>query len=138
MPMVGDGRYRRSITYIGNLVQATRLAMTHPDASGEVFYVADGPVYTTRSITESMAAALGVPLRLLRLPALAGPAAYFADRVLASMGLYWQNVHLAGESHWHVALSCDKIERRIGYRPRIEIEEGMRRAVEWCRQRGKL
>jgi nucleoside-diphosphate-sugar epimerase len=138
MPMVGDGRYRRSITYIDNLVQATRLAMTHPDAPGEVFYVVDEPVYTTRRIAESMASALAVPLRLLRFPALVGPAAYFADRALASIGLYWQNLHVLGESHWHVALSCGKIKRRLGYQPRVEIDEGMRRAVEWCRQHGKL
>ena len=50
MPMIGDGEYRRSITYIDNLVQATRLAMTHPAAAGEIFYVVDEPVYTTRAI----------------------------------------------------------------------------------------
>jgi nucleoside-diphosphate-sugar epimerase len=85
-----------------------------------------------------MASALAVPLRLLRFPALVGPAAYFADRALASIGLYWQNLHVLGESHWHVALSCGKIKRRLGYQPRVEIDEGMRRAVEWCRQHGKL
>jgi nucleoside-diphosphate-sugar epimerase len=138
MPMVGDGRYRRSITYIGNLVQATRLAMTHPDAGGEIFYVVDQPIYTTRSITEAMADALGVPLRILHLPAFAGPVAYGADRVLGAAGLYWQNLHLVGEAHWHVALSCAKIQQRLGYEPAITIHEGMRRAVEWCRGQGKL
>ena len=138
MPMVGDGHYRRSITYIGNLVQATRLAMTHPAAGGEIFYVVDQPIYTTRSITEAMANALGVPLRILHLPALAGPVAYCADRVLGAAGIYWQNLHLVGEAHWHVALSCAKIQQRLGYEPAITIQEGMRRAVEWCRSQGKL
>jgi UDP-glucose 4-epimerase len=138
MPMVGDGHYRRSITYIGNLVQATRLAMTHPAAGGEIFYVVDQPVYTTRSITEAMATALGVPLRILPLPAFAGPVAYCADRVLGAAGLYWQNLHLVGEAHWHVALSCAKIQQRLGYEPAVTIQDGMRRAVEWCRSQGKL
>ncbi len=138
MPMVGVGHYRRSITYIGHLVQATRLAMTHPAAAGEIFYVVDKPIYTTRSITEAMAAALGVPLRILPLPAVAGPVAYVADRLLGACGFYWQNLHLVGEAHWHVALSCDKIQQRLGYEPTITIGEGMRRAVEWCRNQGKL
>lgn len=138
MPMVGDGHYRRSITYIGNLVQATRLAMSHPAASGEIFYVVDEPVYTTRSITQAMAAALGVPLRILQLPAIAGPIAYRADRVLASAGIYWKNLHLVGEAHWHVALSCGKIQRCLGYAPSVTINEGMVCAVEWCRREGKL
>ena len=138
MPVVGDGRYRRSITYIDNLVQAARLALTHPAASGEVFYVVDDPVYTTLGIVEAMAAALGAPLRLRRLPALAGPVAYLGDRLLASAGVYWQNLHLTGESHWHVALSCAKLKSRLGYTPTVTLGEGMRRAVEWCRENGKL
>jgi nucleoside-diphosphate-sugar epimerase len=138
MPMVGDGHYRRSITYIGNLVQATRLAMTHPAAAGEIFYVVDKPIYSTRSITEAMAVALGVPLRILPLPAIVGPVAYVADRLLGAAGLYWQNLHLAGEAHWHVALSSGKIQQCLGYDPLITMGEGMRRAVEWCRSQGKL
>jgi nucleoside-diphosphate-sugar epimerase len=138
MPMVGDGQYRRSITYIDNLVQAARLALTHPAAGGEVFYVVDDPVYTTRGITEAMAAALGVPLRTIPLPALAGTMAYGMDRLLAFAGLYWQNLHLLGEAHWHVAISCQKIKQRLGYVPTVELREGMRRSVDWCRESGKL
>ena len=87
-----------------------------------------------------MASALDVPLRVpLRLPALPfGPTAYWTDRALASAGIYWQNLHLVGESHWHVALSCEKLKQRLGYAPRVELAEGMRRAVEWCRVEGKL
>jgi nucleoside-diphosphate-sugar epimerase len=138
MPMIGSGEYRRSITYIDNLVQATRLAMTHPAAPGEIFYVVDEPVYTTRAITEAMASALNVPFKVLQLPAILGPVAYWTDRALASAGVYWQNLHLVGESHWHVALSCEKLKQRLGYSPRVELAEGMRRAVEWCRSNAKL
>jgi nucleoside-diphosphate-sugar epimerase len=138
MVMIGDGEYRRSITYIDNLVQATRLAMTHPSAAGETFYVVDEPIYSTRSITEAMANALNVPFSVLRLPAVVGPVAYWTDRALASAGIYWQNMHLVGESHWHVALSCEKLKQRLGYAPRVELAEGMRRAVEWCRSNAKL
>lgn len=138
MPMVGNGEYRRSITYIDHLVQATRLAITHPAASGETFYVVDEPVYTTRSITEGMATALGVPLKTLPLPAIAGPVAHLTDDLLAACGLYWQNMHLLGESHWHVALSCQKLKQRLGYNPTVSLAEGMKRAVDWCRAQGKL
>jgi nucleoside-diphosphate-sugar epimerase len=138
MPMVGNGNYRRSITYIDNLVQAARLAVTHPAASGETFYVVDEPIYTTGSITEAMAAALGARLRFLRLPEWTGPVAYRVDRALASAGIYWQNLHLVGEAHWHVAISCRKLQQRLGYSPAITLKEGMRRSVEWCRREGKI
>ena len=136
--MVGDGNYRRSVSYIDNLVQATRLAVIHPAAAGEVFYAVDDSVYTTRSITEAMASALRVRLRVLRLPAIVGPLAYNADRLLAFAGVYWQNLHLMGESHWNVALSCAKLKQFLGYSPKVTLQEGMRRAVDWCRRSRKL
>lgn len=138
MPMIGSGDYARSITHIDNLVQACRLAMSHPAAAGETYYVVDRPVYTTRLICEAMASALGTPLKLLRLPATVGPLSYAADRALASLGVYVQPLHLVGESHWHVGISCAKLETQLGYQPRMELEEGMRKAVEWCRANGKL
>lgn len=138
MPMIGDGQFRRSITYIGNMVQATCLALTSPAAAGEIFYVVDEPVYTTRSIIEAIASALGVSFKTLALPAAVGSAAYWIDRLLASTGIYWQNVHLLGESNWNIAISCDKIKAKLGYSPTISLNEGMRRAVDWCRSRGKL
>ena len=138
MPMVGHGDFRRSITYIDNLVQATRLAMTHRAASGETFYVVDQPIYSTRAITEAMAKALGVQLKVIRLPVASGAAAYLVDRALAAAGIYWQNVHLLGEAHWHVALSCRKLQERLGYQPTVTLDEGMSRAVEWCRGRSLL
>jgi nucleoside-diphosphate-sugar epimerase len=138
MPMIGSGDYRRSITFIDNLVQAVRLAIVHPAAGGEIFYVVDDPIYTTRTITEAMASALGVPLKVLRLPAIVGPVAYSADRLFASAGLYWQNLHLVGESHWHVALSCAKLKRLLGYSPDVALAEGMTRAVDWCRSSGRF
>jgi nucleoside-diphosphate-sugar epimerase len=138
MPIVGNGDYARSITYIGHLVQATRLALTHPAASGQKYYIVDRPVYTTRRICEAMARALGVPLRTLRVPAMAGAAAYWLDSRLGDLGLYWQNLHLVGESHWNVGLSCEKATAELGYRPTMELEEGMVRAVEWCRRKGFL
>lgn len=138
LPIVGGGNYRRSITYIDNLVQAVQLAMSHPAASGETFYVVDEPVYTTRSIALAMADALGVPLHTFPLPARAGSAAYWIDRLLASAGVYWQNLHLLGEANWHVALSCQKMKTLLGYAPSVELTDGMHRAVSWRRNNGKL
>jgi len=138
MPLVGHGRFARSLSYIDNLVQGCRLALAHPVAAGEVYYITDQPVYTTRQIVEAMAQALGCPLRLLRLPRAVGPVAHAVDQALAAAGIYWQTLHLVGESDWHVGVSCEKAMRELGYRPRVELHEGMRRAVQWCFAQGLL
>jgi nucleoside-diphosphate-sugar epimerase len=137
-PIVGSGRYLRSLTYIDHLVQAVMLAGTRSQASGQAYYVADQRVYTTVEICEAIAGALGVPLKRLRLPAAIGPMAYSADCILSSMGLYWQTLHLLGESDWHVGTSCEKLQRELGYSPTVDLQEGMKRAVDWCKQNGRL
>jgi len=138
MPLVGDGEFARSLSHIDNLVQGCRLALAHPHAPGEVYYITDRPVYTTRQIVEAMAQALESPLRLLRLPRGVGPVAHAVDQALAAAGIYWQTLHLVGESDWHVGVSCEKARRELGYRPAVELQAGMQQAVEWCFARGLL
>ena len=138
MPLVGGGDFARSLTHVDNLVQGCRLAMTHPAAVGQTYYITDEPVYTTREIVEAMADALGTSPRFLRLPRLTATAAYAVDRILAAVGCYWQTVHLVGESDWHVGVSCEKARRELGYRPTRTLAEGMRQAVAWCVTQGLL
>ncbi len=138
MPLVGNGDFARSITYIDNLVQACRLAWCHPAAAGQTYYIVDARVYTTREIVEEMGRALGTPVRYWKLPRAVGPIAYALDHMLAALGPYWQSLHLLGESHWHVGISCAKAMRELGYNPRVDLATGMRRAVQWCRENGRL
>ena len=138
MPLVGGGRFARSLTYIENLVQACRLAMNHPAAAGQTYYISDRPIYTTRQIVEAMAEALQTQASFVPLPCLAGRMAYAVDRALAALGIYWQTAHLLGESHWHVGVSCEKACRELGYRPTVTLAEGMRQSLAWCVSRGLL
>jgi nucleoside-diphosphate-sugar epimerase len=138
MPLVGGGGYARSLVYIDNLVQCVSLALTQRAAAGQVYYVADRTPYTTRKVVEAMADALGVKPRFLPLPAFVADLAYKTDQVLSTMGVYAQTVHLVGEANWNVGVSIDKARAELTYAPAVAIEEGMRRAVEWCRARGQL
>lgn len=136
MPLVGGGNYARSLTHIENLVHGARLAMIHPRAVGETFFIADKPVYTTQQIVEAMASALETIPRYYRLPSVVATLAYQFDMGLAALELYWQTLHLVGESNWHVGVSCDKAVRELGYAPKVTLYDGMRRAVRWCIEQG--
>lgn len=133
MPLVGGGDYARSLVYIDNLVQAVTLALTHPAAASQTYYVADAQPYTTRKVVDAMARALGVKPRYLRLPAFAARMAYEVDRVASIYDVYLQEVHLVGEADWNVGVSVDKARTELGYDPKVSLEEGMQRAVDWCR-----
>jgi nucleoside-diphosphate-sugar epimerase len=138
MPLVGGGGYARSLLYIDNLIQAARLALVKPSAAGKVYYVADREPYTTRKVVEAMAHALGVEPRFVPLPAFAADIAYHTDNLLSMFGVYHQTVHLVGEANWNVGVSIEKARADLGYDPAVSIDEGMRRAVAWCRERGLL
>lgn len=138
MPLVGGGDYARSLSHVDNLVQGVRLALSSSAASGHVFNIADAEVYTTRRVVEAMAQALGVRPRYLRLPVVTAKVAHGVDWLLASLDRYQQEIHLVGEADWHVGVSIEKARRLLGYAPTVTIEQGMRGAIEWCRQRGLL
>lgn len=138
MPLIGHGNYARSVSYIDNLVQGCDLALTHPAAAGQTYYIADRQVYTTRQVVEAMATALQVPVRWLRFPAIMAPTAFILDRILAALGIYWQTLHLVGEADWHVGVSCEKAARELGYAPAVDLAEGMAQAVLWCKETGQL
>jgi nucleoside-diphosphate-sugar epimerase len=49
----------------------------------------------------------------------------------------WSN-HVLSEMNKTIACSIGKAEAELGYRPAIELEEGMRRSLAWCRSQGLL
>lgn len=137
MPLVGGGGHARSLTHVDNLAQASHLALFHPSANG-VYYIADEETYTTRQIVESMAEALGVAPRFLHLPAAFAKISFQTDLMLSRMGFYWKTLHLLGESDWHVGVSSQRAQQELGYKPQIGLSDGMKQAIQWCRNHNKI
>jgi nucleoside-diphosphate-sugar epimerase len=50
------------------------------------------------------------------------------------MGIYHQKIHVLSEMNKTIACTIAKAERELGYRPEVELEEGMRRSIAWCLQ----
>lgn len=138
MPLVGDGSFSRSLTHIDHIVSASRLALSHRAAVGNTYYVADAEPYTLRSVIEAMAYGLGVEPRWLPVPSFASTIAHEVDTVVSRFDRYWQTTHLVGEANWHVGVSIERARRDLGFAPTRSAKEGMRGAVEWCRERGLI
>lgn len=137
--LFGSGRNLRSLTYVDHLVHALALAATSPSAAGEVFWIADERPYETIGIYDAIADALGVPHpKPRKLPALVSKVCAVADRVLQDRGVYWTEVHVAGEMAEDIACSVEKAKCVLGYAPWVDLAEGMRRSVAWCRKEGLL
>ncbi|MCB9729947.1 MAG: NAD(P)-dependent oxidoreductase [Deltaproteobacteria bacterium] len=135
--MFGEGQNLRSLTYVDHLVSALMLAATVPEANGRTYWIADARPYPTVHIYDAIADALGVPRpRPRKLPALVSRLCAVADGVLQRVGVYWTEVHVAGEMAEDIACTIDKARDELGYEPWVSLEEGMSRSVAWCRAQG--
>jgi UDP-glucose 4-epimerase len=59
---------RRSLVYVGNLIDLIRVSLTHPGAAGQVLLVSDGQDLSTGELVREMASSLQGPDRCLPVP----------------------------------------------------------------------
>jgi nucleoside-diphosphate-sugar epimerase len=140
-PLVGDGRNRRSMGYVENLVDGLLLAELVPEAAGRAYWLADRRPYEMREIVAAVRdacadAGLEVQPQRVRLPAAAGTLAEWLDGRLQATGRYVQEVHVLSEMPRTIACDISRAEQELGYAPRVELGEGMRRSVRWCLDQG--
>lgn len=135
MPLVGGGGNLRSMAYVDNLCQGLLLAARHPAARGQTYWIADRRPYPMRAIVETVAELLanefgrGPARRPIVLPGALATLAGFGDAALQGVGLYQQELHVLSEMSQSIACRIDKAERELGYDPKIELREGMRRSI---------
>jgi nucleoside-diphosphate-sugar epimerase len=141
MPIVGSGQNLRSMAYVDNLCQGLLLAATVSGAAGGTYWIADRRPYSMNEIVDTVERLLETEFgqtcahKRMRLPGLAGEAAFWMDKILQTLGVYQQKIHVLSEMNKTIACSVAKAERELGYRPDVELEEGMRRSIAWCVKR---
>jgi nucleoside-diphosphate-sugar epimerase len=116
----GTVNNRRSLLYLGNLVDALALCLTHPSAANQIYLVSDGEDVSTPELIRLLAMQLGkrahllpVPPRLLELAGkLVGKSAA-VQRLLGSL-----------------AVDSGKIRRELGWRPPYSLDEGLRETAK--------
>lgn len=140
-PIVGDGRHCRSMVYVDNLVEGIVRAELTPTSPGRAWWVADARPYEMNEIVSTVKAVLGdagyaVSRRQLRLPDVVGRVAEMADRAVQRTGRYVTPLHVLGELNKTIACDVSGARRDLGYQPTVDLAEGMRRSVAWCRDQG--
>jgi len=141
-PIVGGGHNLRSMAYVDNLCQGLLLAATIDRAAGQTYWIADKRPYSMNEIVDTVERLLETEFgqkcahKRLRLPGIASEVAWLADKTLQTLGLYHQKIHVLSEMNKTIACSVAKAERELGYAPKVALEEGMRRSLKWCVERG--
>ena len=112
---------KRSLIYVGNLVDALVTCATHPKAAGQTFLVSDGEDVSTPELIRQTAAALGVPARLLPFPV---SVMKLAGRLTGRKGAVNR---LTGS----LTVDSSKIRRELSWVPPFTMEQGLKETAEW-------
>lgn len=133
----GDGNNLRSMSYIDNVCRAMLLAAENRLANGQTYWIADRRPYTYNEIYETIAELLEVKnFRPIHLPNLFSGFFHAADKIIQNTGCYIKEIHVASEMYKNISCSIEKAKKELGYNPEIELKEGLRRSIDWCRNNG--
>jgi nucleoside-diphosphate-sugar epimerase len=141
-PLMGRGENRRSMGYVDSLAFGILLAAQAPVAAGRLYWLADERPYPMAEIVDTVRAVLrddfgmAVKPTTLHVPGIVSDLARVADWALQKAGRYNQEIHVLSEMNQTIACSIDRAECELGYRPLVDLREGMRRSVAWCLERG--
>ena len=139
-PMLGSGEVFYHLTYIDDLVEGFRLCGETPAAAGRTYILA-GPRYTTlNELIALVAEELGVTPPRLHLPVwpfwLAG---LLCEMVCVPLRieppLYRRRVDFYTKSR---AFDTTRARTELGFAPKVDLEEGIRRTAAWYREQGLL
>ncbi len=133
----GSGLNFRSMSYVDNTSQAMLLAAAKKEAAGQTYWIADARPYTTLEIYQTVADLLEVKKFSPRfLPDFSSEVFLLGDKFLQGAGMYQTEIHVAGEMNKDIACSIEKARKELGYNPKVDLKEGMKRSLEWCRKVG--
>ncbi len=104
----GDGEHTRDFTYVENAVQANLLACEAPNVTGKVFNVGVGGRVSLNQVIELLGKISGTPLEVKYEPPRDGDIRDSQADITQAREL-------------------------LGYDPRVNFEEGLRRTFEWYR-----
>ena len=115
---------RRSLLYVGNLVDAIAVCVDHPAAAGQTFLLSDGEAISTPALVRKLGSALDRPDRLWPMP-------------LALMSIL---MRLLGKSSAFDRLTQSLLiddrlfVNMLGWQPPHSQTEGIQATVDWYRQ----
>jgi len=130
---------RRSMVYVGNVVDAALEVLASPNSAGQVYLVCDERPYSTREFYSAICRAMGkepllrnVPLWAIKLMGRCGDLAELILRrqMPVNSGVVQR---IAGD----LCFSARKITGQVGFVPRFTLAEGVEAMVRWYERTGQ-
>jgi nucleoside-diphosphate-sugar epimerase len=136
MVLPGRGRGIHSPVYIDNLVDGVLLAAGSEDAAGQIFTLSDGIGVPYREFFAPYAELVGRPLLAVPSSLAIGAAALIQAAARLTPGDNDVNPASVRYLLRKGTYSNEKARGMLGWEPRIPLEEGLARTVQWLREEG--
>jgi nucleoside-diphosphate-sugar epimerase len=141
MVYISRGRPLTCPTYVENLIDAILLAIDRKDTVGETFIITDGLEITWKEYMDKIAEKLGVRRPLFSVPY---PVAYSAAAVCEAILKLFRSKKPPIITRYRIAnvgkdyhFSIKKARAKLGFQPRVSLDEGMERTVEWYKSNSR-
>jgi nucleoside-diphosphate-sugar epimerase len=135
VPMIGRGDNLLNIIYSGDVAAGAILAANHPDAAGEAYNLCSEGEVTQHDLLNVLTDALALPRIRKHIPYFLATRYAFVREAISRLlrrasppGITRRAVYLVGRS---TGFSSAKARTQFGWQPRIRIQEGIRRTLEW-------
>jgi len=126
-----------SAVYVDDLVRGIREAAVHPSTIGKGYFLTDGQPHTWDHYQARIVAATGKRALRLNLPSfttdIAAAFGELATRIDKKPRLFNRQKVIMGKQ---VAWTCthDRAQADFGYAPRVPLDDGIARTLEWYRK----
>ncbi len=139
-PMFGSGKTLYHPLYIDNLVDVLVQAMEPGKGVGEAYLIADEEYVEIETLVQKTAQALGVAVKIPHFPVMPLViAGHICEKICAPFHItppiFPRRVDWFRQNR---AFKIDKAKRDLGYQPKIDLDEGLKRTGEWYRQEGYI
>jgi UDP-glucose 4-epimerase len=125
MPLpLASVRNRRSLAAVENVIDALLLCAQQREAAGQAYVVADSEAFSTPEIVRILAGGMGVPARLVPMPA---AVTQFAAS-LTGFG------HAMRQLCGSLEVNAAKLRDQLGWMPRVAALAALRETASWYAQ----
>jgi nucleoside-diphosphate-sugar epimerase len=123
MPVAGINN-KRSMIYLGNLVDSIIACIDHSETAGQTYLVSDGEDISTPELIRQIAESLGKPAKLFYLPLF----------MLSLAGMITGNSHAIGRLTGSLTVDTSKIKKKLNWNPPFTLAQGLKQTAEWYKK----
>lgn len=133
VPILGSGKNRQSLAYVGNVINQVIFTAEHSESAGKTYIAADARAYAVNELVAEAGRAMGARPFKMHIPV--WPILFFASILNFFSRIFLRKEALNRESI--IAISTERvfdgsrIFRELGYKQEYDLAEGVRRTVKW-------